>query len=286
MHLLLLILLAAQESNAPPQQVRGAGRSPFTKDNLVAWCVVPFDAKRRGPKERAEMLQRLGLRKLAYDWRGVHVPTFEEEILQLKKHGIEYFAFWSFHPSMVPLVRKHRITPQFWITVPSPKKGTQEQKIEAAGRALLDRLKQASELGCKLGLYNHGGWGGEPANMVAVCRWLRAESGTDGVGIVYNFHHGHGHIDDFPEALAAMKPYLLCLNLNGMKKGGPKILPVGAGTEELAMMKAVAASGYAGPIGILDHRNDLDAEESLKQNLEGMKKVLERMGDTAASKTY
>ncbi|MDD4269390.1 MAG: hypothetical protein PHO07_12155 [Pirellulales bacterium] len=25
----------------------------FDKENLVAWCMVPFDAARRGPEERA-----------------------------------------------------------------------------------------------------------------------------------------------------------------------------------------------------------------------------------------
>ena len=25
-------------------------RSVFARDNLVAWCIVPFDAKKRGPK--------------------------------------------------------------------------------------------------------------------------------------------------------------------------------------------------------------------------------------------
>jgi hypothetical protein len=28
----------------------------FAKSNLVAWCIVPFDAKKRGPEERAHML--------------------------------------------------------------------------------------------------------------------------------------------------------------------------------------------------------------------------------------
>ena len=26
--------------------------SIFSQDNLVAWCIVPFDAKKRGPEER------------------------------------------------------------------------------------------------------------------------------------------------------------------------------------------------------------------------------------------
>ncbi|MDG2213510.1 MAG: hypothetical protein P8M70_06760, partial [Verrucomicrobiota bacterium] len=41
----------------------------FAKDKLVAWCIVPFDAKKRGPAQRARMLKRLGLKRVAYDWR-------------------------------------------------------------------------------------------------------------------------------------------------------------------------------------------------------------------------
>jgi hypothetical protein len=142
-------------------------------------------------------------------------------------------------------------------------------------------------LGCALGLYNHGGWGGEPQNMVAVCQWLRKNAGADNVGIVYNLHHGHGHIDDFAESLAAMKPYLLCLNLNGMNDGAiPKILPLGQGRHEKDMMRIIARSGYRGPIGILDHRSQLDAEESLRENLDGLKRLLRELGDQDALRTY
>ena len=56
----------------------------FAKDKLVAWCVVPVDAKQRGPAERAAMLKQLGLKRVAYDWRTQHVKEFEEEILQYK----------------------------------------------------------------------------------------------------------------------------------------------------------------------------------------------------------
>jgi len=32
--------------------------------------------------------------------------------------------------------------------------------------------------------------------------------------------------------------------------------------------------GYKGPIGILDHRDELDAEQSLRENLEGLAKLI------------
>ena len=52
------------------------------------------------------------------------------------------------------------------------------------------------------------------------------------------------------------------------------------------MMRNHPASGYAGPIGILGHRDDMDAEVALQQNLDGLKKLLQQMGDEAALKTY
>lgn len=261
--------------------------SVFDKSNLVAWCIVPFDASKRGPEARAEMLDRLGIKAVAYDWRQEHVPTFEEEILAYKRHDLDYFAFWSWHPAMAPLIEKYGIHPQIWATVPSPKAESQQAAVEAAAKALLPLVEQTRKLGCRFGLYNHGGWGGEPENLVAVCKWLRENADANHVGIVYNFHHGHEHIQDFAECLAAMKPYLLCLNLNGMNDGArPKIVRLGKGQHEKAMMQTILESGYKGPIGILGHTSGEDIEVVLRENLEGMKQLVKELGDTTAFKTY
>jgi len=243
-------------------------------ENLVAWCIVPFDAKHRGPAERAAMLKRLGLRRVAYDWRDEHVATFEQEILEYKKQGLEYFAFWDWHPDMVELVKKHHIHPQFWMMMPNPESGSQQEKVAAAAKELLPRVNETRRLGCQLGLYNHGGWAGEPQNLAAVCRWLREHAAAKHVGIVYNFHHAHDHIDDFAESLAVVKPYLLCLNLNGMNRDAkPKILPIGQGEFEKRMIEIAGEAGYEGPIGILDHREAIDAETSLRENLQGLARL-------------
>jgi hypothetical protein len=63
------------------------------RQNLTAWCVVPFDARKRGPEQRAEMLQRLGFRNFAYDWREKDVPTFDAEVEALKKRDINLAAW-------------------------------------------------------------------------------------------------------------------------------------------------------------------------------------------------
>ena len=269
--LLITLVVASADAKAGTEKV-------FADDNLVAWCIVPFDAKKRNPSERAEMVAKLGITKVAYDWRNEHVSTFEQEILQYKKHGIEFFAFWSWHDAIESLIKKHGIKPQIWRTLSSPKNGDQQEKMAGATKSMLSLAEKTKKLGLKLGLYNHGGWGGEPDNMVAVCQNLRKQ-GHPQVGIVYNLHHGHEHVDDFAESLAAMKPYLLCLNLNGMSgkdQKFQKILPIGKGRNEAVMMKTILDSGYQGPIGILGHVSSRDVEAVLKENLDGFHKLVSK----------
>jgi hypothetical protein len=51
-------------------------------------------------------------------------------------------------------------------------------------------------------------------------------------------------------------------------------------------MQMVADSGYGGPIGLIDHRPEIDAEISLRENLAGMQKILAEIGDERALATY
>ena len=66
----------------------------FAKDNLIAWCVVPFDSVERSPEERAKMLHDLGFSRFAYDWRLKHLDAFDEEVIALKKYNIEMSSVW------------------------------------------------------------------------------------------------------------------------------------------------------------------------------------------------
>ena len=97
------------------------------------------------------------------------------------------------------------------------------------------------------------------------------------IGIVYNIHHGHEHLDRFPSLFAAMQPYLLTVNLNGMTAEGPKILTLGAGDLELEMLDLIANSGYSNPVGILDHQSERDSLEVLEENLAGLQTLLAQL---------
>jgi sugar phosphate isomerase/epimerase len=254
----------------------------YAQDNLVAWCIVPFDAKKRGPAARVEMLQKLGITKYAYDWRAEHLPTFDEEVGLLKKAQIELTAVWfpaNLGPDaqkLLAVIKKHEVKTQLWITMGEPGGADKAAKVATAAKALKPIAEEAAKLGCTVALYNHGGWFGEPANQVAVIEELKLKN----VGIVYNQHHGHDHFDTFPELLKLMKPHLLALNLNGSIKGGDKagkkIAPLGAGELDVQLLKAIRVSGYTGPVGVLGHTND-DAAERLADNLDGLKWLLPQL---------
>jgi quinoprotein glucose dehydrogenase len=277
---LALVLAITVLLGSVSSPVRAADYQLFARTNLVAWCIVPFDAKKRGPAERAEMVKRLGIPAIVYDWRAEHVPTFEQEILEYQKRGLTYFGFWASHEDAFKLFEKYRMHPQIWQTAASPTAATQEERVKLAAENTLPLARRAAQLGSRYGLYNHGGWGGEPENLVAVCRELREQHGATNVGIVYNLHHGHDHVDRLPQALAAMKPYLLCVNLNGMtrdgEKLGKKILPLGSGELDLGLLKVIRDSGYRGPIGILGHTQN-DAEDQLRDNLDGLDWLLPQL---------
>ena len=259
--------------------------SLFAKTNLMAWCIVPFDAKKRGPEERSQMLQRLGIHKFAYDWRAEQIPTFEEEIDTCRKHNIDITTWWfpttldKDAQTILSVLTKKNLKTQLWVMGGGePTKSPEEQKrrIDSEVARLRPIAEAAAAIGCKVALYNHLNWFGEPENQIAIIEALRMPN----VGIVYNFHHGHDHIDRFPELLAKMKPHLFAVNINGMLKGGDKsgkkILTLGEGDQELKMLTTLAQSGWRGPVGIIDHRPETDSEETLRGNLEGLSRLLSK----------
>jgi hypothetical protein len=243
----------------------------------VAWCIVPFDARKRGPEERVAMLQQLGLKRFVYDWRDEHVPSFDAEMEALKRHSIELVGFWfpaalsQEARAILDVLQRHNIRTQLWVTMQDPAPGARDQaeKVAAAVRILQPIADEAARIGCTIGLYNHGSWFGEPENQLAILGGLDRPN----AGLIYNLHHGHDHLDRFTALLALMKPHLLALNLNGMTRDGDrtgkKILPLGQGEYDLRLLAIIRDSGYRGLIGIIGHTQD-DAEERLRDNLDGL----------------
>jgi len=124
----------------------------WAHDNLFAWGAAPFDEKKREPEERAQMLERLGFKHVAFNWRDRNIATFDTEIDALKKRGIRLLA-WALYvtddagvqqpwkdytvespgslmygrkPSVQSLTlkglletfKRHRVHPQLWLIQP------------------------------------------------------------------------------------------------------------------------------------------------------------------------
>lgn len=258
----------------------------FNRDNLVAWCIVPFDARERSPEERASMLEDLGITMLAYDYREKHVPTFEQEIQSLKKHHVSLRAVWFWvdpvngkliNPtcrSILDVLKETGTRTELWVSFPDHfYEGLSDtEKHEKAVDAIKEILREAEEIGCTIALYNHGAWFGETENQISIIEAI----GSDNIRMVYNFHHGHHQLDRFEELFEMMLPYLSAVNINGMKAEGPKIITLGEGDREMEMLRFIKESGYSGNIGILGHTEGEDIRTVLERNLRGLEKIIAR----------
>lgn len=294
--LIFVFSLFAHSSCTPGEKSKNSNDMIYALDNLIAWCIIPFDAEKRGPLERAEMLNELGFTKMAWDWRMEHIEQLPEEIKVLSDHNIELSAVWFWidkdldqgmsphQEQILQTLEDTQTKTTLWVSFPNSffDDLSPTEKLERAVINIGLLNERAEKIGCKVALYNHMHWFGEPENQVRIIRAV----GSENIGIVYNFHHGHHHIDDFSELLEQMKPYLWTINLNGMNPEGPKILDLGKGSSELAMMKTIKESGFDGTIGIIGHTQNEDIRLVLERNLEGMKKLLDEMEEEDALKSY
>ena len=135
------------------------------------------------------MLADLGLRRFAYDYRPEHVPTFDAEMEALKRHGIELSAWWF--PTtlndgarhILDVLKRHQIKTQLWVMgsgAPTTSDEEQRARVKSEAARIRPIAEAAAEIGCSVGLYNHGNWFGEPENQIEIIR----ELGMPNVGIV------------------------------------------------------------------------------------------------------
>ncbi len=292
----IALFLVAWARWGPPgvRAQSGNSSSPdlWAHDNLAAWCVVPFDARKRSPEERAEMLARLGFRYFAYDWRDKDVPTFDTEIEALHRRGIQLLAWWFPFDADNPLARatldvfrRHQVHPELWVALSPiglprtpgelsrlPKTPDEQRElVRRSSERIAALVKLAHPSGCRVELYNHNGWFGMVENELAVIESLE-QAGVENVGMVYNFSHArdelHDDSRDFPRLWAGIKAHVVAVNITGLHWEGQEVYP-SQGDSELAMMRVILRSGWRGPVGLIAEKGG-DAETTLRDYRTGL----------------
>lgn len=253
------------------------------------WCILGFDSLDRTPKQRIAMLQELGLSKYGYNKGKGHMEEMVEEFALAKANGIEIPSvfLWlnakrdsigKLSPANQELFANLKVVdykPTIWVSFSGNffKKLEQKESIAYAVEMIKFIKIEANKVGCELAIYNHHGWFGNPHHQIEILETLKDESIT----MVYNFHHAHEFVDEFPEIVKKIKPYLSYVNLNGVKEDGPQIMTIGAGEHELEMVKLLLKEGYKGPWGILGHIKTDDVQKVLERNLEGLQLLNDKL---------
>ena len=259
----------------------------FDPDNLLAWCIVPYDSQHRTPAERLAMLRRLGFTQYAWDWRQAHLKDLPEEIRLAREAGVKLRAVWLWiddktdrpdklsaaNRAVIDAVTQAGLSVEYWVGFHANFfAGLDDAARVRKGAAMISALREkALVTGSTVALYNHGDWFGEPDNQIKIIQ----AAGERALGLVYNFHHAEGQTGRFGELLPRMLPYLRAVNLNGLRPGAAdsEIIPLGRGTLERTMLHRLQQAGYAGPLGILGHTEGEDVEVVLRRNLEGFRKI-------------
>jgi hypothetical protein len=260
--------------------IRAEMPASLADDNLLAWCIVPYDNQQRTPEQRMLMLRRLGLTQYAWDWRAQHIAELPAELAAGEKHGVRMRAAWLWidgqydavgrlngpNRVIIDTLRRAGGPMEYWIGIHGNFfAGLDDAACVAKGAAMIAYLREEVGPQGVIVLYNHLDWFGEPENQLKII----AAAGSERLGIVYNFHHAHAQLDRFPEFLPQMLPYLRCVTLNGLRPEGPKILPIGSGTHERGLVRQLVEAGYRGPWAVLGHVEEADVEQVLRANLAG-----------------
>jgi sugar phosphate isomerase/epimerase len=264
------------------QQANYVNKSSFNQNNLIPWSIVGFDVKERTPEQRLVMLESLGFKQYAYGNRPEHIPTMKHEWQLEKEKGFEIKAVWlyiNFDKDKAGALRKQTevvfenlaavgLYTQIWVGF-DPKfflNINEDKALNEAVNMVSYLSLRSKSVGSKIALYNHGGWFGKPNNQLKIINSLP----NDDIGVVYNFHHAHDSLNDYYSNIERLLPYLWCVNLNGMKADGPKIITIGQGDQEQNMIQTLLDLNYQGPFGILGHVKGGDPEIVLQNNLNGL----------------
>src|SRR5690606_5633202 len=144
----------------------------------------------------------------------------------LKKRDIDLTAFWMMSGNnpqddryireIFDFVERNGVSTQIWLLM-SGWEGfdqlSQREKVVAMSKPIAYIADRAKELGCKVALYNHGGWFGDPENQIEIIEVVSRSN----VSIVYHFHRALMHPYRFSTLIRIIYLPLSTLYIAGLK---------------------------------------------------------------------
>lgn len=262
------------------------------KSNLdvdpFAWCIVHFDESKRNPEKRIEMLKELNLSKYAYDEWDFELDDMVFELQHARENQIEVVGLWMWvddsdsshvlrpnNRKVFDAIAKSNYKGEVWVGF-NPKfcEGLNDEEAFNKSYGVIKRIVQtATNLGCKVALYNHSDWLGFPKNQVKMIESFPASE----IGIVYSCNHAREQVNTFEEDIPLLLPYLWHVNLSGINKEGPRTIPLGEGKYEHQLFTILMDNNYQGDFGILGTtKKSPDVKPVLEENIERLENFISK----------
>ncbi len=287
--LAVLVGLLFLRPAADAAQAAAAKRKGLTNP-FFALCIGAHDAKRRTPREQAEMLRELGYAGVAHLWlKGV-----DERLKTLDDNGLKLFQIYvranidpkkpPYDPGLKEVIKllKGRDT-VIGLLVSGGKPSTPEGDPRAV-RIIREIAGMAQQSGLRVALYPHtGDWLERVEDAVRVARKVDRKN----VGVMFNLCHWL-KVDDEKNLEPLLKlamPRLFAVTINGAdsvaarRAGWDRLIQsLDRGSFDIhGFLKTLKRLGYTGPIGLQCYGIRGDAREHLARSMAAWRELLSKI---------
>jgi len=248
---------------------------------FFALCHDTHDAKKRSPKQQAELLAELGYDGVGHLW----LKGLPERLKTLDEHKLKLFQVYvrvsvdpkkrAYDPALkdaLKLLKGRDVTLAVLVT------GAKASSVEADPRGvtiLREIADMAATAGARVALYPHtNDWLERTEDALRVAKKVDRKN----VGVMLNLCHWlkvDGDAAKLEPLLREAMPLLFAVTINGAdtglgRKGGwdRLIQPLGAGSfDNKKLLDTLQRLGYTGPIGLQCYGLGGDAREHLSRSM-------------------